>query len=590
MYKKRTRTNNTNTNYVQLAQTTSSTLESNEVMAEEDFLQKYLVDSMISAATEYFSPVTHLIKNIVDGTNYTQSDTFSFPDPPSMVPELFNVTTGSDRHLKTKFWDIFRKARVTAMEALIASNNNNTTYTAKDYKNIWLENPSSVINSCSSISKTPVRTISASATTSQLSAVNSLTKFGEEDEYTDLIPISTTTTTARKKVLEKKYPNRMKQQQIRCCICGLGEPPELTDIEHVVSSQLLIWLGINPGIISAKEFGKTDADDDDDGDGDDDIVSVASDLAFGKISNKQKLKNWIETISIKLNDGKKQSHYVNNIIRSMFRPAHIHCNRYIKSEYSPFTTDASGQIISNLETPIKIKTEQSTYKDGVIIKSIKETIKKFEPPKPTSLQIKTHTQKWIEIQKEEFNQIAFFLNAIDNQTKISSFNLLDKMATLIFNKNNPKELSAFRDFILSLLGSNSEDKGSDIDSIATLKDDNKEELAENLALINKIILSRFMYCVHKIDNDSGAASGVKSGNNSPSVSVFSPTQSVLGSSEWGSGERGSQFTGDSARPVRVSNVGSPIKLDYGGGRKTKKRIRKTKKRKMNKKSKTRRRK
>lgn len=586
--------------HVHLARSSSSTVEPNEVMSEEAFLQKYLVGSMISSAKSHFSPVTRLIKNIVDGTNYTQRDTFSFGDQPSADSQLFGVTLDSGHHLKTKFWDIFRKARGTAMVALTAPNG--TKYAAKDYKKVWLENPSSVINKCSSFTGEPVRTKSAGATTTQLNAVNSLKELTRDvNDYTGLIPIPTSTTDERKRkeALRKIYPKRSEHQQIRCCICGLGEPPALTDIEHVVSSQLLIWLGINPGIRSAKEFGESG--DVDDEDGEDDIVSVASDLAFGKIRKKDKLEQWIQTISKQLNPTGTgtggENPIVNNIIRSMFRPAHETCNRHIKCEHSPFTTNSSGEIISKLDTSIKIKKVTSTYKTGVIIKSIDDTIAKSAKigiPKPSPEAIEDHKQKWIEIQEKEFTDIAEFLNTIDQQTKHSSYMLLDDMAKMVARSSDPKELSAFRDFILSLLGrpdseytKNDDITTTNMEKLEKLIYDNREELAEILALINKTILSRFMYCVHKSDNVTTTAN--KGTGNSQTDSVFSPTQS----SAPGSSERGSIFgeTPESIFPVKVKDNSSPTKPTklFDGGRKTKKRIRKTKKRKMNKKSKTRRR-
>lgn len=493
-----------NTEHYQI-NTGESAKESSKVeYTTEDLLQKYLVSSMTEVSTKYFSPVTDLLTSMFkaefiqnDYTNTSQS-------------LLFNSTRNSGQHIEVNFHKFFMNAMSNVKQAISSENDGVCLENIKNYEMICLKNPS-VITKCVATpnSNQSVRNNGAAGQLAQLKATNDLepnTPIENEiiqGHYSKLIG-SENITDKNKENLDKKYQNRNDNKKYRCCICGLGEPPELIDIEHVVSSQLLLWLGINPGIYSAQEFGINDTF----ADADDDIISVASDLAFPQEMKKEsKFSGWAQKISQNINGPKafSQNKFFNEVYRSMFLPAHAHCNRTIKSEYSPFKINQDGKIISDLTMELYEKNGKpnptKSYETNVIEKSIDRIILKMKNDENMNIAkeaIEAHKKSWIEIQKSEFDNIAGLLDQIDKITKEASYSMLEEMLDQITKNENIIELNSFRDFIYGLIGYPTKplEMSNEIDVLNLIKD-NKTELCGILALINRTMLQRFIFCVHK---------------------------------------------------------------------------------------------
>ena len=453
-----------------------------ETVAQETLFGKYLIQSMeaIVAPSDprnsTFSPVTDLLYNIITQTNFHQG-LQGQTSPITLQGNIFGVTLGSaNTHNQPLLSQNYHKIFVNATRNI--KNIMSQGHVPKTYKEFWLNEPSKVTNACSSFEGSPVRTESAGSTTTQFNAVNKLTKPTTEPYApTNLIPVANDT--------NNKYLNRSNEQINRCCICGLGESPELSDMEHVVSSQLLIWLGINPGLLSARNFIiESDFTGDDAADDVADNESVVSEVLQGR-NKKDRFSQWIQRIATQTNG--------TDAIRSMFLPAHGHCNRNIKREHNPFVVGPGGIIQSNLK-----KVQKDTGKTYETI--IEEAIDYARGVQGdiSDDQLELHKSTWIGIQEGEFDKIAGFLNTVDDMTKTASLQIIQNMWNSIYSNGDEREITAFKDFIIDLLPPmmTSDDNVTFINSIlANTRYSNI--ISENLALIHKKILASFTFCIHK---------------------------------------------------------------------------------------------
>jgi hypothetical protein len=217
------------------------------------------------------------------------------------------------------------------------------------------------------------------------------------------------------------------EQQNRCCICGLGEPPLLTDIEHVVSSQLLILLGLCPGTKSWNGFWQ--------------VFNELNSSGGGGA-------NWVEEVIGFFPEEQRKN--AGKVFRSMMLPAHETCNRSIKSEWSPFGIDLqNGTITGNINQRFADMNNQ-TYVEKVIEPSITDANNKRRPKLKNGV-LNDHKTDWIEYQKDVFKQIAWFLNSIDQRNNEASWFLITNLYE-IANKGKTSDKEAFVQFVADILG------------------------------------------------------------------------------------------------------------------------------------------
>jgi hypothetical protein len=496
--------------HVELGTGIGKHIQAEETVSIETLLERYLVSSMDGIE---FSPVTDLIHEIVTRTNYHQENLMTVGSDITIQDNIFDVTLDKGKLLSDNYHKLFFNSMM---------DDRNQIQHAIEYKQTWLDEPSSVANACSSLDGVPVRTISATGTPTQFNAINRLTGGGQIPPYNSdgLIEASPSSSIT-------PYVGRSNDQINRCCICGLGEPPKLTDMEHIVSSQLLIWLGINPGLLSGKGFT-------------DDI-------------------DWIQKIADKTRGA--------DVIRSMFLPAHAHCNRTIKSEYNPFIV-RSNEIQADLQKQLKKKRIDinKTY-ENIIDEAIYYT---GAEQGLSGLQLETHKTTWIGIQERKFGKIAGFLNTVDNMTKTASLQIIQNMWNSIRNNGNEPEITAFKDFITDLLPPMMT-RGDNRSIIENILEQFSDPISENLSLLHKKILARFTFCIHNQTVSSSsfsspAASRIDknpylSGDSEKQYSAFSPSSSTP------------QTPGDSQSSWVGESPPNPLPQEEGkgGGKRTKRR-------------------
>jgi len=513
---------------MELGRGNSEHMQAEETVSIETLLKRYLVRSMREIP---FSPVTELIRNIVNETSFKQGE-YGVDSPITIQGNIFGVTLGEGAEplLSENYHKIFNASM---------GEDDDQIQRGLEYKKTWLDEPSSVTNACASAHATPVRTESAGSTSTQFNAVNKLTgPISPPYEPTNLIPVVESIDNKH----NKKYINRSNDQINRCCICGLGDPPKLTDMEHVVSSQLLIWLGINPGLLSARvdEFIEaTSYTDDDDGD-----ISVVADNLPGN-SKKEKMSAWIQRIATETEG--------TDAIRSMFLPAHAHCNRNIKSEHNPFMVIDDGTIYANLQ---KVQKNSQTYQQ-IIQKAIVDTAGEQTL---SGVQLETHKTTWIGIQQREFDKIAGFLNTVDNMTKTASLQIIQNMWNSISSNSDDREISAFRDFITNLLPPMMTTPGDNVAFINDILTNYENTISENLSLIHKKILASFTFCIHKPQIAESpqriGTTGVNpdnTGDTQTSHSIFSP-----GGTEVTEGDDSQSLVGESPPNSKRQLQGRPL--------------------------------
>ena len=288
-------------------------------------------------------------------------------------------------------------------------------------KQKWIRNPSEVVNHIVDVTG-GVRYIIAQSTETQNNALNKACK--------KIDPSAKSAGGADVKCsMSKIFTGATLEQANRCCICGVGEPPELTDIEHVVSSQLLILLGICPATKSWSMFWQ-----------------VFNDFN----SNEAGRVNWVEQVINFFPSEQRED--ARMVFRSMMLPAHSHCNRTIKSEYSPLGINLeTGTITGYIDQPF-VNMDNKTYIEKVIEPSITYANEsQIKSKKMTGEKLTKYKNYWIENQRGVFSDIASFLNSIDQRNNDASLGLIQFLYNRA-SKSNQLDKNAFVELVSDLLG------------------------------------------------------------------------------------------------------------------------------------------
>jgi len=330
-------------------------------------------------------------------------------------------------------------------------------------KQEWIRNPSDVVNNL--LKQVGARRRIAQETDAQNNAINAVCKI--------MPPAKSAGGAGGKCSMRALFDGATIQQQNRCCICGLYQPPPLTDIEHVVSSQLLILLGLCPGTKSWVGFRQI----------------------FNELNNMgddNKKTNWVRTI-INYFPDKKQKIRARDAFRSMMLPAHAHCNRDIKREWSPFYVDARGNIQADITAPFA-DMDNKTYAQKVIEQSI-DDINDTRNPKgiPKKLnkgELSAYTEEWITKQQETFNELAWLLNSIDQRNNRASLFLIDYLYRTANDTGNDSDRSAFAELVSDILGLKKGTKWDDMESVLGVKN-NQLKIATTLTLVVEAMLVLF---------------------------------------------------------------------------------------------------
>ena len=331
-------------------------------------------------------------------------------------------------------------------------------------KQKWIRNPSDVINKL--LKQVGARKRIAQEADAQNNAINVVCK-------SVMAPAKSAGGEARKCNMRALFDGATIQQQNRCCICGLDQPPPLTDIEHVVSSQLLILLGLCPGTKSWVGFRQ--------------IFNELNNMGY---DNKK--TNWVRTI-INYFPDKKQKIRARDAFRSMMLPAHAYCNQTIKREWSPFYVDARGNIQADIRAPFADMGDK-TYAQKVIESSIdyvNDTRNpKGIPKKRNRDELSVYTEEWITKQQQTFKELAWLLNSIDQRNNKASLFLIDYLYRTANEKSNDSDRAAFAELVSDILGLKKGTKWSDMESVLDVKN-NQLKIATTLTLVVEAMLVLF---------------------------------------------------------------------------------------------------
>jgi hypothetical protein len=331
-------------------------------------------------------------------------------------------------------------------------------------KQKWIRNPSDVVNKL--LKQVGARKRIAQDADAQNNAINAVCK-------NTMAPAKSAGGEARKCNMRALFNGASIQAQNRCCICGLDQPPPLTDIEHVVSSQLLILLGLCPGTKSWVGFRRI----------------------FNELNNTgddNKKNNWVKTI-INYFPDKKQKIRARDAFRSMMLPAHAYCNQTIKREWSPFYVDKEGNIQADIRAPFEDMGNQ-TYMQKVIKPSIdyvNDTRNTRDIPKKRNRgELAAYTEEWITKQQKTFKELAWLLNSIDQRNNRGSLFLIDYLYRTANEKDNDSDRAAFSELVSDILGLKKGTKWGDMESVLSVKN-NQLKIATTLTLVVEAILVLF---------------------------------------------------------------------------------------------------
>jgi hypothetical protein len=257
------------------------------------------------------------------------------------------------------------------------------------------------------------------------------------------------------------------EQQNRCCICGLGSPPPLTDIEHVVSSQLLISLGICPATRSFRGF-----------------QDIFNDLRGASSTN------WVETI-VNYFPFNSQTR-ARRAFRSIMLPAHMYCNQVIKREWSPFYVDEEGNIRADINEDFKDMGQ--TYAERVIIPSIQHVneprTKRGTPRKLDGRELQEYITEWITEQQATFSEIAWLLNSIEQRNNNASWFLFNYLYEVARDGDSSSDRAAFAELVTNILGYDEIIRWEEIESVLS-NNQNKLKIKTILTLLVQAILVLF---------------------------------------------------------------------------------------------------
>ena len=333
-----------------------------------------------------------------------------------------------------------------------------------EIKQKWIRNPSDVVNKL--LKQVGARKRIAQDVDAQNNAINAVCK-------SIMTPAKSAGGAGGKCSMRALFDGATIQQQNRCCICGLDQPPPLTDIEHVVSSQLLILLGLCPGTKSWVGFRQ--------------IFNELNDMG-----DYNKKPNWVKQI-INYFPDKKQKIRARDAFRSMMLPAHAYCNQTIKREWSPFYVDVRGNIQADIRAPFADMADK-TYAQKVIEPSIdyvNDTRNpKGIPKKRNRDELSAYTEEWITKQQTIFKELAWLLNSIDQRNNRASLFLIDYLYRTANEKGNDSYRAAFAEFVSDILGLKKGTKWSDIESVLGIKN-NQLKIATTLTLAVEAMLVLF---------------------------------------------------------------------------------------------------
>jgi len=264
-------------------------------------------------------------------------------------------------------------------------------------KQFWIRNPSEVINKII-IGFPGVRDMAAQGTITQARTIS---------EVCPSRSAGGADTTS--KCMGDIFNGASSEQKERCCICGLGEPPPLTDIEHVVSSQLLILLGICPASKSWAGFWEV-------------FNALCTSGGGGN--------NWVTQLIRFFPEGKER-YRARRVFRSMMLPAHSNCNRNIKRELSPIGISMSmegkvriGDITADINKKFNDNMGEMSYVQRVIGPSIDAINGDRKKSKLSPSSLDTYKKEWVKNQIVVFNEIAWLLNSIDQRNNRASLGLI----------------------------------------------------------------------------------------------------------------------------------------------------------------------
>jgi hypothetical protein len=327
------------------------------------------------------------------------------------------------------------------------------------YKEAWLRNPSRFVNAI--LGETGARKIITQGVDAQNNAISKACKY--------ITPSSKSAGGAGEECSTRVvFKGATFEQQNQCCICGLGDPPPLMDIEHVVSSQLLILLGLCSGTKSLVGF---------------------QDIFNGLHGASR--TNWVEIIINYFPENKRAT--ARRAFRSMLLPAHAYCNQTIKKEWSPFYIDEKGNILANINKPFEDMDGQ-TYAQRVIIQSIlfanAKRSQKSIPPKLVNTGLQDYITRWITTQQKTFSDIAWFLNSIDQRNNDASWFLFNHLYNVARDGDNILDKAAFAELVTNILGYKDVINWKDIESVLE-NDENKLKIKTTLTLLVETILVLF---------------------------------------------------------------------------------------------------
>ena len=399
-------------------------------------------------------------------------------------------------------------------------------------KQNWIRNPSEVVNTI--LRRIGARRIIAQDTPTQANALSQVCK--------DITSSAKSAGGAgRECSMHVLFNGATIQQQNRCCICGLDQPPPLTDIEHVVSSQLLILLGLCPGTKSWAGFRQ-----------------IFNEL--NNIGDDNKNPNWVGTI-INYFPDKKQQLKARVAFRSMMLPAHAHCNQTIKREWSPFYVDAKGNIQANIREPFTDMGDK-TYVEKVIEPSIdyvnNTRNQKGVPKKLNREELSVYTEDWITKQQSTFNELAWLLNSIDQRNNRASWFLIDYLYRTANETGNDSDKAAFVELVADILGLEKGANWSDMERVLGVKD-NQFKIATTLTLVVEAVLVLFQSDVQTpiqaaIDENSGSDADIEysqslnSTRDTTSVSSYA-SESELGSIDYKNSSSSDDESQDNSQPT-----------------------------------------
>jgi hypothetical protein len=335
----------------------------------------------------------------------------------SVLPVVFEGTT----QMVDKFPEIYyRMFQVILNQTRPDEDTSDKIHYLFQKKQEWIRNPSDVVNDIVRVTG-GARYIIAQSTDTQNNALsNACAQIESSAKSAGGADVKCS--------MSKIFTGADEEEKNRCCICGLGELPTLTDIEHVVSSQLLILLGICPAPKSWAAFWQL----------------------FNEFnSNGEDPANWVEKV-INFFPSSEERDDARKVFRSMMLPAHSFCNRNIKREFSPLGINLeTGTITGYIDQPF-VNMYDNTYIQQVIVPSITYT-NDNRTRKLSKKDLSEYTYLWIDNQRKVFANIAGFLNSIDQRNNDASLGLIQFLYVRAL-ESDESDKNAFVEFVSDLLG------------------------------------------------------------------------------------------------------------------------------------------